>query len=219
MARSGIRSVLDQGDLADGSREPEGVRFSHTMADLEGRRKMRVLVVMVSCLVVLAATATVEAQGIANSFTELRLLVRPGDTVSVTDTTGREVTGKIAELSPSSLALVVSGRRRDLREVDVTTIRQRRGDSLQNGALIGMCIGGGLVLAAVAAADDADLGGWGVAMTVTYAGIGAGVGAGVDALIVTRQVIYEQPPAQGARLRISPILTAERKGALVSIRF
>ncbi len=112
-------------------------------------RRMKPVVVLVSCLVVLGATATAEAQGIANSFTELRLLVRPGDTVSVTNTTGGEVTGKIAELSPSALALMVEGHRQDLREVDVTAIRQRRSDSLQNGAFIGLCIGAGYGGAAV----------------------------------------------------------------------
>ncbi len=181
---------------------------------------MRVLVVMVSCLVVLAATATVEAQGIANSFTELRLLVRPGDTVSVTGTTGGEVTGKIAELSPSSLALMVNGQRRDLHESDVTTIRQRRGDSLQNGALWGLCIGAGLPAALFALSGAHDVNGGMVAMGMLIdGGVGAGIGAGVDALIVTRQVIYQRGSSQGASLRISSILTAERKGALVSIRF
>ena len=76
---------------------------------------MKALLVGVLCLAVLAATATAEVQGIANSFTELRLLVRPGDTVSVTGTAGGEVTGKVADLSASSLALVVNGQRRDLR--------------------------------------------------------------------------------------------------------
>jgi hypothetical protein len=212
--------MSDQGDLADGSREPAAVRFSHTMADIEGRRKMRVLVVLVSCLAVLAATPTAEAQGVANSFAELRLLVKPGDTVSVTGTTGGDVTGKIAQLSSSALALVVHGQRRDLRESDVTTIRQRRGDSLQNGALAGLCVGAGLpaALFALSGAHDVDGGMVAMAMLI-YGGVGAGIGAGVDALIVTRPVIYQRGSSQGASLRISPILTAERQGALVSIRF
>jgi hypothetical protein len=180
---------------------------------------MKALVAGVSCLVVLAATATAEAQGIANSFTELRLLVRPGDTIGVTGTGGGEVTGKIAELSSSTLALTVAGRRRDFREVELTTIRQRRSDSLQNGALIGLCIGALLPAVVIAAADDADVGGWAALAVAAYGGMGAGIGAGVDALITTRQVIYERRASPGARLLISPILTAERKGALVSMRF
>ena len=181
---------------------------------------MKALVVGMSCLIVLAATATAGAQGIANSFTELRLLVRPGDTVTVAGPTGGEVTGKIAELSPSLLALVVKGQRRDLRESEVTTIRQRRSDSLQNGALAGLCIGAGLpaALFVLSGAHDVD-GGMAALATLIYGGVGAGIGAGVDALIVTRQVIYERRSDLGARLHISPILTAERKGALVSIRF
>jgi hypothetical protein len=167
----------------------------------------------------LAALASdAEAQGIANSFTELRLLVRPGDKVSVTGPTG-EVTGKLAQLSSSALKLNAHGRVLDFHEADVSAIRQRRADSLQNGALIGLCVGSGLVLALIASADDAPLDGWVLMATAAYGGIGAGIGAGVDALIVGRQVIYERAPARGARLRISPVLTARQKGVRASIRF
>lgn len=84
------------------------------------------------CIPAIASTA--EAQGIADS-EQLRLLVKPGDTVSVTDTARREVTGKMTVLSSSSLAMVVNGTRLELTEREVATIRQRRSDSLGNGAI------------------------------------------------------------------------------------
>jgi hypothetical protein len=52
----------------------------------------------------------------------------------VTDSAGIETTGKIASLSPSSLTLLSDGLRREWREIDVATIKQRRADSLANGA-------------------------------------------------------------------------------------
>jgi hypothetical protein len=182
-------------------------------------RRMKPSGVLVSCLVVLAATGAAEAQGIANSFTELRLLVRPGDTVSVTSTTGREVTGRITELSSSTLALMVGGQQRDLREAEVVTIRQRRGDSLQNGALAGLCIGGllgGAAGASLGPEHRAQIAFWAAVM---YGGLGAGLGAGVDALISTREVIYERADGQGVRLSMSLTLRPRRKAVLASVRF
>ena len=82
---------------------------------------------------------------------------------------------------------MVNGQRRDLREADVTTIRQRRGDSLQNGALAGLCIGAGLTAILFALSGDDVNGGWAALGIAIYGGVGAGIGVGVDALIVTRQ--------------------------------
>jgi hypothetical protein len=172
------------------------------------------------CLLVIGLASRAEAQGIATSFDQLRLLVRPGDTVSVTDTTGREVTGKIVALSSSSLALMIDRNKRELTEPDVTTIRQRRNDSLANGAKWGLGIGVGLpaVLLALSGTEDIDAG-FTVLMIAAYGGMGAGIGVGVDALITSRQVIYERPSKPSATLTISPLLTGRRKGISVSMRF
>lgn len=172
------------------------------------------------CGVFAAGLSTAEAQGIAANFQELRLLVRPGDTVVVTDTAGREIRGRIAELSPQTLGLAMDGARRDLLEVDVVTIRQRRGDSLGNGALWGLGIGAGLALVGMAATcSDCFHEGWALLVTGLYGGMGAGIGVGVDALITRPSVVYERRPALGARLGLAPILAPGRKGALVSIGF
>lgn len=92
----------------------------------------------------LALLVIADAQVLAGTFDQLRVLVKPGDTISVIDPTGNEIRGKIETLSSSSMALLVAGRRRDLREDEIDTIRQRRPDSLRNGALWGFGIGAGL---------------------------------------------------------------------------
>ena len=51
-----------------------------------------------------------EAQELAGSFEQLRVLVKPGDTVSVLDRAGQEVRGTISELSSSALAITVAGK-------------------------------------------------------------------------------------------------------------
>jgi hypothetical protein len=165
-----------------------------------------------------AAAANAGAQGIASNFTELRLLVRPGDRITVTGSNGA-ITGTLARLSSSVLVLDAGRQTVELRESDVTAIRQRRSDSLQNGALIGLGVGAGLFLAAVAGADDLDLSGWAAIGALECAGLGAGIGAGVDALITRRQVIYERASGQEARVSVSLVATPGRRGVRASIRF
>ena len=151
------------------------------------------LVFLVLCLAVAPQVAL--AQGIAKSFDELRLLVRPGDTVTVTDSkTGTDVKGKIFTLSASSLILTVDKSQKEWREGDVSVIHQNRGDSLKNGALWGFAIGGALgVAAGVSLAIEEDDGAAlavGLVAGALYGGIGAGIGVGIDALVTTPQVIY-----------------------------
>ena len=93
-----------------------------------------------ACLLLAATASLAEAQR-ASSFMQLPLLVGPGDTVTVTDRTGREMKGKIAALSPSTLALLADGIRHDLTDADVAFIRQRRPDSLADGARRGFIVG------------------------------------------------------------------------------
>ena len=57
------------------------------------------------------------AQTVAQSFEELRALVKSGDTVYVTDTSGRRTKGKIGDLSASSLQLLVANQQADGRDV------------------------------------------------------------------------------------------------------
>src|SRR5688500_18411606 len=124
------------------------------------------------------------AQGIAGSFEQLQLLVRPGDKVTVTDASGHEATGRIVDLSTSMLVLSAGGTRRELSEPDVRDIQQRRSDSLANGAIWGLAVGSAIAAGLVAAfwegSDDAAPA---IGFIAMYGGIGAGIGVGVDALI------------------------------------
>ncbi len=175
------------------------------------------------CLFFAAMTQTAWAQGIAGSFEQLKVLVRPGDTVTVTETTGQELTGKIDELSSSTIALLAGGTRRVLSEGDVRTVQQRHNDSLANGALYGLAIGAGAATAliiAVAAVDSEEVDAGLAALAIgAYGGIGAGVGVGVDALIRKRHVIYQRQSLAGVQVGIAPWLTSQRKGVLVTLRF
>ena len=161
-----------------------------------------------------ALQAPARAQGQADSFDQLSVLVRPGEKVTVTPATGSPFSGRIASLSPDTLTLLVGKERRTLQERDVTSIRHRRDDSLANGAAWGLGIG--------AAAGFAPCGrchiGPGLMMGGIFGGIGAGIGVGIDALIRGNVLVY-RGRASGGRVVVTPQLAPSHKGINVSVRF
>ena len=174
-------------------------------------------------LLVCAGATRVDAQSVASSFDQLSVLVKPGDKITIVDMTGREAEGRIGTLSRDQLTLVTKAGTRQLGERDVAKIRQRRSDSLQNGAIIGAAAGAGYgvaVLTLLAATDD---GGGPIPIgvvtgMVVLTGMGAAAGAGIDALITRRQVIYEKPGG-GSHVSISPLFLHGRRGVAVSVKF
>ena len=171
---------------------------------------------------VLATAAHAEAQTAA-SFDELPLVLRPGDRVTVTDDSGRNLTGRIIDLSPSTLSLEARGARLDLRAAEVSFIRQRRPDPLRNGALIGLGVGAipAAYLSWLAHSYAQSEGGESAAAGVAGWSlvVAAGIGAGVDALIQRSHVIYGPTGAAQRRLTVSPLLSGHRRGVAVSLGF
>ena len=130
----------------------------------------------------------------APSFEHVLLLVKPGDKVTVLDSGGRISKGKIAELSPSSLRLLVNRTVRDLPADQISEITPRRGDHLGliKGVVIGSGIGLGFTLVAVAGGCG-ECAAAGLALTGLGAGIGAGIGAILDGLVRHDVTIYRAP--------------------------
>jgi hypothetical protein len=174
-----------------------------------------------ACLVLgLSLPISASAQELAGSFDQLRVLVKPGDTVRVTDGTGEDVRGTITNLTPSSIALRSGGATRTFLETDITAIHQRRNDSLANGAKWGFVIGAGLgVLGGIAIAREYESGG-GVSfipiLGLVYGSIGAGAGAGIDAMSPSEQAIYARRGAP-SKAGVRPGLTLRRSGVLASV--
>jgi hypothetical protein len=137
-----------------------------------------------------AAPAPAAAQEPVKGFDQLNTRLKPGDTVYVTDLQGREIVGKIRDLSPSSLRLDTGGAPLDFQAARLRTIRMRVSDPLSNGLLWGAVIGfvGGALSCALnpqCVGDDAG-GGITASLAVLGAAAGAGIGAGVDAAIKAR---------------------------------
>ena len=171
------------------------------------------------------ADRTPQVVGFATSFEQLRVLVGPGAKVTVTDAGDTQLSGRIVELSSSSLSIIANGTRRDFGEGDIASIRQRRGDPLGNGALWGAAISAGLVVLtlSVTAADcdcDVSAGAW-LWLVAGNAAFGAGLGVGIDALIRRDHVIYRQSPrpAISRRLTITPALGRRSAGVSLSMGF
>ena len=169
-------------------------------------------------LISLFATSEVSAQ-VANSFEQLQVLVKPGDRISVTDVNGTLSQGMIAALSRSTLQLTVAGAPRDLSESDVVMIRQRRRDSLTNGATIGAVVGGvfGILGGVLACAEQGNCAGSAVFAVSIFTAMGAGAGVGIDALIVRQQTIYRR--GTSGRLDVKPVFSAGRKGIAFTVSF
>jgi len=166
------------------------------------------------CAALLTLTpAAARAQAVASSFDELRQMLKPGQTVVVTDTAGRRTKGKLAEvsLSPPALRLLVpTGQTFDeqwVREVRST-------DALTNGALIGGAIGLGLAIWDYLI-DPSEPGN--AAIFTVAIGAGTAIGAGIDALN-GRRLLY-RAPRQTRRVALIPLASKHRQGVLVGVMF
>ncbi len=167
----------------------------------------------------LAGANQVAAQQ-ASTLEQLQVLVGPDDEVTVTEADGKLTWGRIIELSPSSLNLLVNGTSRQLNEAQILEIRQRRGDPLGNGAKNGAWVGLGFGTAVGVAMCAADLCGL-LPLTVgLYTAIGAGFGVGVDALRKGERIVYRAPVSVSSRgLHLTPVVANEQKGLRLSIGF
>lgn len=174
------------------------------------------------------------AQPVATSLEQLRDLVKSGDTIYVTDATGRTTKGKLGNLSSASLELLVLKTAPDGREIfvpepplaasQIRQIRLLRRDPVWKGTLIGAAVVGGPWLLVCNRSTVWCEYGDGVNLlrgaALITAGIGAGIGALIDAVINERTMIYYRPPTQGApTVRLSPIASPSEVGLQMSVRF
>lgn len=175
----------------------------------------------VLCAFAMASTlfpATVRAQAAAQSFADLQRILRVGQMVIVTDASGQETKGKIADVSASALVVLGSDRRTF---VDGTITKIRRTDPLWNGALIGAGLGGALVTVGVQSTrgrSDAFylwefIGSW------LAPAMGAISGALADRAIGTGSVYLAPSRVSRASIAVSPSFARRGRGVLVSFRF
>jgi hypothetical protein len=156
--------------------------------------------------------------GSVYSFGNVPMRVKKGDSVQVTDVAGHRVTGKLENVSASSIVVLVDGRPLDIPDADVRRVVRSR-DSLWNGFAIGAtfgAVGGGMSCSGVAGRL-----GCGTAAGLAYGAIGAGI----DALIGGSKIAYIAPSeprttaASRLKFAVSGVVTPERKAVGVALRF
>ena len=168
--------------------------------------------------------APASGQTVATSFEELRFKVKVGDTVYVTDDSGKpEQEARILDLSASSLSVSSGGVRREMLESNVRRLRQRLPDSKKNGALIGFLVGaaGSVAGAKTLESPPGSCSGGCVTANILYGGgLGALVGLGIDALIQGRKDIYGGGGSRSSlNVDVCPLVLSRGNGLGVSFRF
>ena len=180
---------------------------------------------MAAAFVAMAAGAS--AQQPSASFDALAERLQIGQLIWVTDPTGREVHGKLERLSSEGLVVTTNGSE-PFAAADVHRVRARDRDSIKNGMLIGLGIGGALGTAWCIGAisdDTADIDarvecaeGY-----IVYPGLGALLGFAVDRVIPGKmRVIYQASVphgAPGASLSVAPFISARGNGLTLLFAF
>ena len=183
-------------------------------------RNAVVLIVLVG--LVSPAVASAQTQAIATSFDQLRVLVRPGNTVTVTDAAGNETRGKVLAVSGASLELSVDGTPRSWAESQVRVVSQQRhsfGAGARRGFFIGAVIGGvgGGAVAGGFGASAGETVGFALMSAGAYGALGAGIGVVVSALHRGSHVVYAGRPT--SPISVAPVVLNHRKGVALSLRF
>jgi hypothetical protein len=162
------------------------------------------------------------AQGIAGNLDELRSIVRPGATVTVTDDMGREFRGEILELSSASISLMADDRVQKLTEDEVQSITRARHADLGAGAKWGAAAGAGFGVGVLALSVhdrcDGQCQAYMIASGLLCGALGTGIGVAVAASITRPQLIYAKPGAP-VKVAVAPLVSRDRQGVLVSLRF
>jgi hypothetical protein len=99
--------------------------------------------------ILLITTALISGSAAAQDV-DFQPITRPGETIEITQTSGKRIRGKVLDLSPGALTLALAGTdRQPAREtIPASTIdRVVRVDSLLNGTLIGLAAGLGAGIA------------------------------------------------------------------------
>ena len=167
----------------------------------------------------LATALPASAQESAASFETLAERIRVGQSIWVTDTQGREIRGRLERLSRNGLVLRTNGLEA-FGAPDVRRVRARDRDSLKNGTLIGLAIGGGLGTAWCigAIADDSNDIDASVECAegfTVFPGLGALAGLTIDAAIPGKvRVVYQaSPPRATSRTTVTLVPSFSRRRA------
>jgi hypothetical protein len=161
---------------------------------------------------------------VVRTFGEIQGRLQAGEQVLVTDSAGRAVRGTIADVSVSSLQVLVNDERRTFNEANVQRVDRFVRDSLKNGMLWGVAVGAvagvlGMAAAANSGGKLEDAGPLAAVALIAFPLAGAAVGAAVDASRKTREPVYVRGNLTGNRVSASFEVNARNVGIIIHARF
>lgn len=162
---------------------------------------------------------------------ELRRELSPGDSITLVQTTGESVSGRLVRLADTTLDISTeirqaTGKQRLDLTVPLGTIRslERPRDSSRNGVRIGAGAGAGVGLGMfiyAAAVDYNEIDEWApiyLSMGAVCTGVGALAGWAIDSARSKPHVRFNPPSAETVRIQVAPLLT-RRKGMALALSF
>ena len=157
------------------------------------------------------------------SFDRVAARVKLGATIKVTCTDGRELKGRLTQLSPSTLDILSKGTTTELRAGEIRSIYRQKPKPWTRNVLIGLGAGAALGFAAAPPGDHCLVCGPG--FTVFAMGLTGGIGAGIGALFAAATserstLVYDVKTASSSvQLGVSPVVTPRRQGVMLTVRF
>ena len=177
-----------------------------------------VIVVAIAAILGAASASAQTAPG--NTLSDTGLL--SGAIVRITDSSGAVVQGKLVGLTPTSIRVKAGRSVKEWRASDILEIQKRHEDSVLDGALIGLGVG---VAAGIATAygscthPDSECE---AIANAVFIPIGAGGGLAAGALIDRSMHRFDTVFRSRTSARswfVAPMLSKERRGVTVAVRF
>jgi hypothetical protein len=168
------------------------------------------------------ASASAFAQQPTLSLEKLRTVLTPSAYVRVVDRSGKETTGNLAALSDASIQISHKGKIREVSRTEILRIVRIDKDSTLNGTLIGGLVGAGL-MTVPAVAQEEGFGSCDYALCAATIPAGFGIGALVgyiaDRNITHKETVFDSASQTTLRWNIRPLVTKDKKGAVLVLRF
>jgi hypothetical protein len=145
------------------------------------------------CAAIVLGSTIAWAQEPATSLDQLKLLLGQGDKITLVNSSGNKIIGRVHQLLPDGIDLKVNETVRTFKGDEIRQIIREKPDSPLNGFLIGAGVGFGSTLPLNLGFASHDETGVAVAASAIWGLMGGGIGALVDAFVHGEQMIYFQP--------------------------